>query len=706
MSRNEVSGFVEGPSIQAGHIHGGVHVHAAVPTATTPHQLPGPIPGFVGRRTELAAMETAGPVIVLSGAGGAGKTALVRDWAHRAAGTFAHGQLFLGLNGFGPGPPLHPAEALRSFLRALGIPAAELPSSLADLTALYRTRTADLSILVILDDVYSAAQARVLLPASPSSKAVITSRRHLAGLLADGATIIEVAPLNTGDSVALLTSALGRTRVEREQPQAVRLADLCAGLPLALSVAAARLSTRPRLTIAGVVAALADETDRLIRLETPDEEVSVRGSMELSYQALESDAAVLYRRLAQHPGPDFGAGPIAGLTADAVRLVDVLLEVNLLEEIAEDRYRLHDLVRLHALRKAADAYDDVLLTIVEWYLAAASAADRVVTPYRRQLDYEFRTTPSAVPDLGDREQALTWLDHERTNLAAAARAALDRQWAPLAWQLSDVVWPLQLYRKSVDRREFDERGLAAARLWGDPYAEARMLKRLGRTLTTLGEHDRAAELLTAAGTRFRDAGEVDERLEADWLLALTHRDAGRPKAAADLLRNVLAGFRERGSSRGAGLTLINLGDLSSGLGRHAEAIEFLREAGGLLEQSAAADPYNPVRVSTGLARAHLAAGDLPAAARASAAALDGMRRLGSSVGEAEALELAGVIAVRQGDVTLGRSHLRQALVILEAHGSPRVVALRARLADGDEGAVPEADGDAAGLAAGPGDDED
>lgn len=681
-----------GPSIQAGHIYGGVHVHSAEAAPVVPHQLPGPVPHFAGRRAELEAFQAAGSVIVLSGAGGTGKTALARQWAHQRAGAFEHGQLFLSLNGFGPGPPLHPAEALRSFLRALGVPPDGLPVSLADLAALYRSRTAGRSILVVLDDAYSAAQARVLLPAGATGTAVITSRSRLSALIADGATIIELTPLNTDDSVALLTSALGRTRVEREQKHAARLADLCAGLPLALSVAAARLSTRPKLTIAGVVAALADETERLIRLATPDEEVSVRGSFELSYQALETPAAVLYRRLAQHPGPDFGLGPVAALTADAVRLVDVLLEVNLLEEIAEGRFRYHQLVRLHALQKADEAGDDVVLAIAEWYLAAASAADTVVTPYRRRLGYEFRTVPAAVPVFDDRGAALVWLDHERTNLAAAGQAALDRRWAALAWQLSDVVWPLQLYRKSVDRRDFDQRGLAAARMWGDPRAEARMLKQLGRTSSTLGEHDEAERLLTEAVMLFRRAGEVEEGTEAEGLLALAYRDAGRLQAASDLLRRVLAESRARGRDRDIGLTLINLGDLSSRLGRPAEAIEFLREAGGRLERSAAADPYNPVRVKAGLARAYLAAGDLPAADRAAAEALDGMRRLGTPVGEAEAMELAGVIATRRGDVTLGRSHLRQALAIFEAHGSPRAAALREGLADRDDGTVPEAGG--------------
>jgi tetratricopeptide (TPR) repeat protein len=407
----------------------------------------------------------------------------------------------------------------------------------------------------------------------------------------------------------------------------------------------------------------------------------VRGSFELSYRALDRSAATLYRRLALHPGPDFGLGPVAALTPDAVRLIDVLVEANLLQEIAEERYRLPDLIRLHALEKSTEEDAGALRAMAEWYLSAAGAADLVVTPYRRRLDYDYHVTPEAIPVFDDREHALAWLDAERININAAGRAALDHGWARLAWQLSDVLWPLQLYRKSVDREEIDARGLAAARLWGDPRAQGRMLKRLGRTSSTLGDHDAAERLLTEAVRRCAEAGDVEGGIEAEEMLALAYREAGRTDAAASLLRKVLIARRRRGKSRDVGLTLINLGDLSSRQGNPAEAIEFLHEAGELLEQSVAVDPYNPVRVRMGLAGACLAAGDLLSADRAAAEAVEGMRRLGAEVGEAEALELAGMIADRRGDPERGGRDLRRALEIFESHGSPRAVALRRRLTE-------------------------
>ncbi|MFG1988418.1 tetratricopeptide repeat protein [Actinoplanes sp. NPDC048988] len=692
---NTVSGTIFGPSVQALDIHGGIHYHGAgVPARAIPRQSAAPPRHFTARQSELEALkraaEAGSTVVVLSGPGGVGKTALARHYAHQAADAYPDGQLYVNLDGFGSPPAVDPADALRAFLRALGVPGESLPVTLAELTALYRSHTAGRALLVVLDDAFSAAQVRVLLPASSSSLTVVTSRSRLSGLIAEGATFVDVPPLTAGESTALLAAIVGGRRIDDERQQSERLAELCAGLPIALCVVAARLSTRPRLSVAGVVAALADTSDRLARLETPNEETSVSGSFELSYRALDGPAAVLYRRLALHPGPEFGMGPASALLpgirteSPADRLMGVLLEVNLLQEVAENRFGYHPLLRLFARQKAAEDdteadRDGALVAMLEWYLGAAGAADVASTPYRRRLAYAFRTDPVGLPAFGDRDHALSWLDRERANLGLAGQAALDRGWAELAWHLTDVMWPLQLYRKSVDRREIDERGLAAARLWGEPHAEGRMLKRLGRTCSTAGEYGRAEQLLRAAITTYRQAGDVAGRIEAEEMLALVYRDSGDDDAAIDMLGSVLTDRRRLGDSRDIGLTLINLGELLSRRGRAAEAIGLLRESGTLLDRSVAADPYNLARVKLGLARAYLAGGDLVAAAHAATEAVEGMRRLGAAVGEADALEIAGEIAERRGDPTRGRLCLERAVEILEAHGSPRAVALRRRL---------------------------
>jgi tetratricopeptide (TPR) repeat protein len=693
-TRNELSGTVLGPVVQAGSIRA-VHVHGTSARPSVPHQLPPPAPHFTGRNAELAqlaALLDPGPIApaVLTGPGGIGKTALALHWAHRVKDRFPDGQLYADLDGFSDNEPVDPGLALTMFLRGLGIAPEHVPATVAEQAALYRSVTAGRSLLVLLDNAREPAQVRPLLPASATSAVLVTSRSRLAGLVPDGARILDVPPLGARHAIALLARAAGPARIARERDRAEEIADICGGLPLALLAAAARLAARPRLPVARMAADLADEATRLEGLAVP-EGLSVRAAFDLSYRALPPDAARLYRRLSLHPGVDFGPGVVESLArsigAPSARAgVETLLQASLLQERGEERLRYHDLVRLHARGKAAqdDTGDEcgaAALAMSEWYLAAAGRADRVLTPYRTRPPYTPATEPVALPRFAGRGDALRWLERERANLVAAGRVALELGHAALAWQLCDVLWPLLLFAKPPlrQRLEVDDRGLAAARRWGDPWAEAVMLRRLGRTLTKLGDHAAAESHVRAAIRRYGEAGDARGRLDAQQALAVVYRDSGRTEQAAALLGGVLAGHRRLGEPRSVGLTLIDLGLLLPDLGRTAEAVALLREARTVLDGQAGVDRYNGVRATLGLAAALLAAGDLGAAQRAAAEAADGMRDLGVAHERAEALALLGRIARRRGDDAAARRHYLAAVELFAAAGSARAGAVRTEL---------------------------
>jgi transcriptional regulator with XRE-family HTH domain len=227
------------------------------PLAPVPRQLPPIVAGLTGRASELAALtgfldearaDTPGTVVIsaIGGTAGVGKTALALHWAHQVAHRFGGGQLYVNLRGFDPsGTPVTPAQAIRKLLDALGLPPARIPPQPDAQAALYRSLLSDKRMLVALDNARDEQQVRPLLPASPASLVLVTSRNQLAGLVTDGARLLSLDVLTPGEAVQLLTARLGTGRAAAEPNAVNEIARLCAGLPLALAVAAARALPGP-----------------------------------------------------------------------------------------------------------------------------------------------------------------------------------------------------------------------------------------------------------------------------------------------------------------------------------------------------------------------------------------------------------------------------------------------------------------------------
>ena len=331
----EVSGVEPSPALQAmqrhvpdqdpGLLPAPAPVTAAPPDpadAARPAQLPPPIAAFSGRTGELAVLDALPeaarqgmPIAVIAGVAGVGKTALAVHWAYRVRDRFVDGQLYVNLRGHAPTAPVRPVEALAGFLPALGVRTDQVPADVDRAAALYRTPLADRRMLVVLDDARSAEQVRPLLPGSPGSVVVVTSRYGLGGLVArDGAVHVALDVLTPDEAYALLRRMLGRRRVDADPEAAGELARLCGHLPLALRIAAANLTLHPELTVADHVAELAAD-DRLSRLRVDgDEETAVRVAFDLSYAALPAEASRLLRLLGLVPGPDFGVELAASST--------------------------------------------------------------------------------------------------------------------------------------------------------------------------------------------------------------------------------------------------------------------------------------------------------------------------------------------------------------------------------------------------------
>jgi tetratricopeptide (TPR) repeat protein len=675
---------------QAGAEEGlGVYSRAVVPhdgsRPTVPRELPVAPAPLVGRAAELAQMDDAvarqtdrRALIMLTGVGGVGKTALAVSWAHQVRRDYPNGQLYVNLGAFDPGGPVTSGDALGRFLRALGVPPDGVPNETGERSALFRSLSSDRALVIVLDNAMSAAQVRPLLPASAGCVVVVTSRWQLAGLTVDGAQLLTVPPLAVEAATDLLRRLAGADRVAGEMSSAMSVARLCGGLPLALSVAGARLASRPHWPVGRMLSELEPGHRRLKNLSV-QEDLAVRPVFDVSYHELPAAAARCYRLLGLHPGPEFGPGvAAAALTLaedDTLDLLETLVDASLLTETREGRYRYHDLVRLHAAEKAVsdedgESRDNATRRMLEWYLAGARAADRIITPYRRpRRPYHYLKAAPVVDVPEGREGALGWLERERVSLVAAVRHAAEQELYDLAWHLDDAMWPLFNYRRHhQDRLVVDGIGVDSARRLGNRDYESKVLKRLALAFLNTGRLEEAAAEFSHGLVLCE---QIDDRhgaagnLEGLGFVALAQHDHA---AATDCFTRALEMFEALGKPRHIAKTLLNLGTAQLAAGDPPAAVVLLERALAGFEQFRETDPFNRARALCQLGCALGQTGDVDRARSVLGDALSEMTRLRSPHGQANVRRAQGELAITTGEPALAQALLNQALALYTGLG--------------------------------------
>ena len=563
-----------------------------------PRQLPAALPNFVGRAAELAALdELAGEgsasvvIAVLDGTAGVGKTALTVQWAHRMAGHFPDGQLYVNLRGFYPsGSPVTPEDAIRGFLDALQVPAQDIPNGLDGQAALYRSLVAGRRMLVVLDNARDAAQVRPLLPGSPGCFVLVNSRKKLTALVAaEDARMLTLDVLSEEEALELLSGRIGRGRVAAERAEISELAGLCARLPLALAIIAARATTRAGLPLASLAGELRQARLPLDNLNSGDAVTSVRAVFSWSYRELTDPAARVFRLLGVHPGPDISAAAAASLAGIPVSQVrDTLGELtgaHLLTEPAPDRFALHDLLRAYAAEQSLIGEGDAdrhaaMRRVLDHYLHSARVAAIALSPYRPPVTMAA-PQPGVTPEHpGSHDEALAWFEAEYLVLIAVIAAAAERRSDRHAWQLP---WALADF---LDRRGHwrdyaatQRTALAAARRLADDVAQAHAHHHLSQAHVALGSYQEAHRHLGQALALHRKladhAGEAHAHLDISTVLAEQghHRDAVRHD------RQGLELYREAGDRHGQARALNSLGwDLAHLNGQRQQAVSCCQEA--------------------------------------------------------------------------------------------------------------------------------
>ncbi|WP_317453471.1 BTAD domain-containing putative transcriptional regulator [Streptomyces sp. CBMA152] len=521
------------------------------PVAAVPDMLPRRPRGFAGRLAELTALTRVAtgphsPIALVTGGAGVGKTALAVHWAYEHAAAFPDGRLFADLCGYSDTPTPQTTVVLHEFLLALGVPVRRIPDTEAGMGSLYRSLTAGRRILVVLDNARNSDQIRPLLPGGDDSATLVTSRDRLGGLIAsDAARPVRLGELPADDCAALLGAVLGEDRVVAEPDAARRLAALCDGLPLALRITAARLTTRPRATLAALATELADEQRRLGLMNIED--TGVAAALGLTVHQLPEHARRMFHSLGLHTGPRldrYAAAALADCTPDhAWSALDRLADAHLIVDsgLPSDAYTLHDLVRLYARTLAPQADPGALTRLLDHYLHTGLIATATAEPSSQPcftLPATYRRPP-AVREFENRQDALSWFEAERATLLGAATAAAAAQLHDRVWRLVLLQWPLIVWRVRDGWVPLLEQALESAELDHDLDAQSRTRALLGWVLHEEERYEEALEHLRAAPELAHRAGDLTSEAIARINLALALAAYDEHEQALELVTHAL-----------------------------------------------------------------------------------------------------------------------------------------------------------------------
>jgi tetratricopeptide (TPR) repeat protein len=540
--------------------------------------------------------------------------------------------------------------------------------------------------LVVVDDVPDAAVLTALVTGAGARGWAVgaTSRRALP---AAPATAVLLEPLDAQASLAVLAATIGPDPLAAEPTAAADVVRACAGLPLALTVAAGQISAQ-------LVAAapdrdgwsLADHARRLAQSPHP------LPAIDAAYAGLPDDHARVLRRLALHPAPlpPVAVALLAGEDEAAVTgSLAALEDEHLVRTAGDGTVHLHDVVRRYAVERAEtdephSARASAAARLGAWLADGARAAADVVAPHAAGPG-----TPGATPAPGSVDAARAWLDRYVDAAVGTAQLAAAHDRADVAQALSDALasW-LDMagsWRAAVHLH-------AAAASGGDPVAVARAQRDLGRALERLGRFDEAlAQLVRSA-----ESGHDTRPAQTYNRIGNVQKRLGRFDAAETSYVRAAAVARTTGDAISEGRAVGNRADVLRLTGRHDEArAEYARArlmSGRLgdrnnlaiiglnnavhLEElgdlAAARDAFTAVVTQAdedgdvaaaapgrlGLARITLAEGDASGAATSLRALLDAPVDVATVV---EVRVLLGRALAVLGDTSTARAELRDAL---------------------------------------------
>jgi tetratricopeptide (TPR) repeat protein len=673
-------------------------------------ELPRDVAGFTGRTDVLADLDTAltpageafvPTVVAVTGPPGVGKTSTVVHWATKAASRFPGGVMLIDLRGVGPAPRVEPADVVGALLSALNYPVDQIVGA-AGRAARLRSLLSERPMLVVLDNAEDTTHIEPLLGVLSDCAVIVTARRRLKALARrHQCPTLTLAPLSGEMSAELLRRRLGERSV-REPDAVARLASLCNGLPLALTIVAERAASRAGSRLQTIVEQVRDPATLLAMGDDGDgEEMNLYLAFSWSYQCLEPSAQQAFRVFGLHPGPEAGVEVLASAAGVPVtegrRALDLLVAAHLVQQPGDgDRYRIHDLFHhfARALNTPGMPVDGPRRRMVAYYLHTAHNAHRIVHPRERGPKMP-PVEPGCRPDrFTDPLAAMRWCLRERANLTAMAGYAAAHGLDELAWRFphvtgpvlnrfgffDDVIATLTVAVRSAAASGNDLARMACLNDLGylhllaghDAIAETHLRQALelatahdvafavltvklnmGHRHRHAGRLDQAAALYEECAVAAREIGDEERQAKAAHNLAKTLAELDQPFRALEHLQQALLLRRGLGDAPGLVETHTELVGVYTDLAEFGPAHAHCRAAVPLLER--VRDLTAVMRLHTARANLALAEGRLDEALRFAREAVVFAERSQTATGEARALTALGHVLARRGDLEPART---------------------------------------------------
>jgi predicted ATPase/DNA-binding SARP family transcriptional activator len=648
-----------------------------------------PATSFVGRRKELREVRAllARPgvrLLTLTGPAGTGKTRLA---LHATAGEMpGRDTVVVELAAI-----VDPDLVASSIATALGLSETSKARAGEALVAFLRgSRT--LLVLDNFEQVLGAAPVlATLLAGAPTLQLLVTSRAPL-GLpeeriyavpplqLADPSRPLQLARLRETEAIRLFVDRGRDARADFElsDENAEAVAELCLrldGLPLALELAAARIKLLSPRAILERLGARPELLKAVPGAGLPGRHRTLRTAVDWSYDLLTPDEQTLFTSLGVFVGGFSlgGATAVAGdLQLDVVDGIESLLNKSLLRtermSEGEPRFGMLETMREYALERLAERGDGEAVR-------------------RRHADFYLRLAEEAEPALLGPEQ-LRWarmLDGERENLRAALTWAAESGEADVGLRTAGALWRFwQMRAADVEGREHLDRLLADPS--GSASVRAFAQSRASSLAWYQGDFDAVHRYLDACLPVHRELGDdwnlsVGLQLLAVNALALGDADEARALAeeALEVSRRVRKPMSEAYALSTLGVVLGAQGDLDGAQRVLEDSVRRARELGNvrsvgswtkglagitllqgnyprareLYEESLAIlrsldDAWGTLGSLSGLALVALEERDNASARRLLNESLELLRKSGHRYRTANALEIAGKLAVAQG----------------------------------------------------------